>query len=127
MKRSHRVAILGIMSLLVLLVVFSGGFWGASVEHKVVIDNHDDSDHAVSVQIAKNGELVRARETVEPGATWNVTTLSAKGDYKITVTVADERMAREAFSLPLETDGTSYSSFTIQENGGIESSTYWQD
>lgn len=99
------------------------------VDHEVKVVNAENASHTVSVTIRRGGETVLDEERdIGEGAEWDVTTQSDPGSYTVVVTTESGDTVNESYTLPLaQGDRRSFTVVRVNESGGLEARTYWQD
>jgi hypothetical protein len=99
------------------------------VTHEVIVKNTGEASHTVAVEVRHGGETVLDEQrNLTGGAEWDVTTQSEAGNYTVVVSTGAGTTVNESYTLPLaEGDRKSFTTVRVNESGGLDVRTSWQE
>jgi hypothetical protein len=119
----------GFLAVLVASLAGLSGWWFLTrdFEHRFSIGNSDDESHTAEVTITRGDtEIFNGRRTLDPGEDWTLSTVADRGSYTVSVILETGESLEETYDLPIKTNRRSYTEFTIDEDGSVESTVFWE-
>lgn len=119
----------GFLAVLVASITGLAGWWFLTrdFEHRFKIGNNDNQSHTAEVTITKgNTEIFDGTQTLEPSEDWALLTIVDRGSYTVSVILENGESLEETYDLPVKPNRRTYTNFTIEEDGSVESTVFWE-